>query len=64
LVAQSRGLAVRETLGCSYRRDNRTCCLWLKPVLDALNAEGFRMAPALVQQALEHVGEISGAGGP
>jgi hypothetical protein len=36
----------------------------LKPVLDALNAQGFRIAPALVRQALGHVGEISGTGGP
>jgi hypothetical protein len=35
----------------------------LKPALDALVAEGFRIAPALIRQALEHVGEGAGAGG-
>ena len=29
----------------------------LKPVLDALAAEGFRIAPALIREALAHVGE-------
>jgi hypothetical protein len=29
----------------------------LKPVLDALVSEGFRIAPALIREALAHVGE-------
>jgi hypothetical protein len=33
-------------------------------VLDALVAEGFRIAPALVRQALEYVGEVDRAGEP
>ncbi len=63
-VAQERGLAVRGTLGVLVQARQSGVLPALKPVLDALNAEGFRIAPVLVRQALEHVGEISGAGGP
>jgi hypothetical protein len=63
-VAQERGLAVRGTLGVLVQARQSGVLPALKPVLDALNAEGFRIAPALVRHALEHVGEISGAGGP
>ena len=62
-VAQERGLAVRGTLGVLVQARQSGVLSALKPVLDALNAEGFRIAPALARQALEQVGEVSGAGG-
>jgi uncharacterized protein len=63
-VAQGRGLAVRGTLGVLVQARQSNVLPALKPVLDALVAEGFRIAPALMRQALEHVGEIAGAAGP
>lgn len=63
-VAQDRGLTVRGTLGVLVQARQSGLLPALKPVLDALHAEGFRIAPALVRQALEQVGEISGAVGP
>ena len=63
-VAQERRLAVRGTLGVLVQARQSGLLPALKPVLDALNAEGFRIAPALVRQALEQVGETSGAGDP
>ena len=63
-VAQERGLAVRGTLGVLVQARQSGVLPARKPILDALTAEGFRIAPALVRQALEHVGEISGAGRP
>lgn len=56
-VAQERGLTVRGTLGVLVQARQSDVLPALKPVLNALNAEGFRIAPALVRQALEHVGE-------
>jgi len=63
-VAQDRGLTVRGTLGVLVQARQSGLLPALKPVLDALHAEGFRIAPALVRRALEQVGEISGAVGP
>ncbi|MBI2188354.1 MAG: DUF3368 domain-containing protein [Acidobacteria bacterium] len=56
-VAQERGLVVRGTLGVLVQARQSELLPRLKPVLDALVAEGFRVAPALVREALAHVGE-------
>ena len=56
-VAQARGLAVRGTLGVLVQARQLDTLPALKPVLEALVAEGFRIAPALVREALAHVGE-------
>jgi len=56
-VAQARGLAVRGTLGVLVHARRRALLPALKPVLDALVAEGFRIAPALIRESLAHVGE-------
>lgn len=61
-VAQERGLAVRGTLGVLVQARQSDVLSALKPVLEALVAEGFRIAPALIQQALAHVGEGAEAG--
>lgn len=63
-VAQERRLAVRGTLGVLVQARESSVLPALKPVLDALVAEGFRIAPALVRQALEYVGEVDRAGEP
>ena len=63
-VAQERRLTVRATLGVLVQARESSVLPALKPVLDALVAEGFRIAPALVRQALEHVGEVDQTGGP
>lgn len=56
-VAYQRGVAVRGTLGVLVQARQSGVLPALKPVLDALVAEGFRIAPALVREALAHVGE-------
>ena len=56
-VAQERGLVVRGTLGVLVQARQSDVLPALKPVLDALVAEGFRIAPALIREALAHVGE-------
>jgi predicted nucleic acid-binding protein len=56
-VAQARGLAVRGTLGVLVQARRSNILSALAPVLDALVAEGFRIAPALLRQALVFVGE-------
>lgn len=58
-VAQDRGLVVRGTLGVLVQARQSGVLPLLKPVLDALVTEGFRIAPALVREALAHVGEVS-----
>lgn len=58
-VAQDRGLVVRGTLGVLVQARQSELLPALKPVFDALVAEGFRIAPALVREALAHVGEGS-----
>jgi hypothetical protein len=55
--AQERGLAARGTLGVLVEARKWGVHPSLKPVLDALTAEGFRIAPALVRDALAYVGE-------
>ena len=56
-VASQRGVAVRGTLGILVQARQSGVLPALKPVLDALVAEGFRIAPALIREALAHVGE-------
>jgi hypothetical protein len=61
-VAQERGLAVRGTLGVLVQARQSDVLPALKPVLETLVAEGFRIAPALVRRALAHVAEGAEAG--
>jgi len=56
-VAHERGLAVRGTLGVLVHARQSGVLPALRPVFDALVAEGFRIAPALIREALTHVGE-------
>lgn len=56
-VAHERGLAVRGTLGVLVQAGQSGVLAALKPALDALVAEGFRIAPALTREALAHLGE-------
>src|SRR4026209_1085584 len=56
-VAQERGLAVRGTLDVLVQARQSGVLAALKPVLDTLVAEGFRIAPTLIREALAHVGE-------
>ena len=56
-VAHERGLNVRGTLGILVQARKAGKLSALKPVLDALVAQGFRIAPALVREALADVGE-------
>jgi predicted nucleic acid-binding protein len=60
-VAQERGLAVRGTLGVLVEARLSNVLHELRPVLDSLVAEGFRIAPALIRQALASVGESAEA---
>ena len=57
-MAQARGLTIRGTLGVLVQARQAHLLPALKPVLDALIAEGFRIAPALVREALAHVDEV------
>jgi uncharacterized protein len=59
-VAHERGLAVRGTLGVLVQARQSKVLPALEPVLDALVAQGFRIAPALIREALAHVGEGPG----
>lgn len=54
-VAHERGRAVRGTLGVLVQARQSGVLPALKPVLDTLVAEGFRIAPALIREALAHV---------
>jgi len=56
-VAQARGLAVRGTLGVLVQARREGLLPALKPVLDDMLTEGFRIAPALIHEALAYVGE-------
>jgi uncharacterized protein len=59
-VAEARGIAVRGTLGVLVQARQRGALPALLPVLEALVAEGFRIAPALIREALSRVGESKG----
>lgn len=56
-VAQERGLVVRGTLGVLVHARQHGALPALRPVLEALVGEGFRISPALVAEALRRVGE-------
>ncbi len=56
-VAKARGLAVRGTLGVLVQARQMGALPELRPVLDTLVAQGFRIAPALIREALARVGE-------
>ncbi len=56
-VAESRGIAVRGTLGVLVQARTTGALPALRPVLNALAAEGFRLSPLLVAEALRRVGE-------
>lgn len=56
-VAVGRGLAVRGTLGLLVQARRAGHLPALRPVLDALVAEGFRLSPVLVEEALLRVDE-------
>jgi predicted nucleic acid-binding protein len=56
-VARARGLSVRGTLGVLVQARQERLLPALKPVLDAIVAAGFRIAPALIREALAQVGE-------
>jgi hypothetical protein len=58
-VAQSRGITVRGTLGVLVQARLTGALPALRPAVDALLAEGFRVAPNLIQLALAQVGEGS-----
>lgn len=57
-VAAARGIAVRGTLGVLVQAREAGALPALRPVLDALIAEGFRVAPALLRESLLRVGEL------
>jgi predicted nucleic acid-binding protein len=56
-VAEGRGLSVRGTPGVLVQARLQGSLPALKPVLEALVAEGFRIAPQLVAEAPRRVGE-------
>ena len=57
-VAESRGLTVRGTLGVLVQARRAGALPALRPVLESLVADGFRISPALIREALGAVGEI------
>jgi predicted nucleic acid-binding protein len=56
-LARQRGLEVRGTLGVLVEARRAGYVESLRTVLDDLQAQGFRVAPALVAEALRAVGE-------
>jgi predicted nucleic acid-binding protein len=56
-VARERGLQIRGTLGVLVDARRAGHLASLRSVLQELLAEGFRVAPALVSEALRRVGE-------
>lgn len=57
-VAESRGLIVRGTLGVLVQARRTGALPALRPVLERLVADGFRVSPALIREALTAVGEM------
>ncbi len=58
-VAKARGIVVRGTLGVLVHAREAGHIGALRPILDALVDEGFRIAPELVHEALRRVGETT-----
>ncbi len=56
-VAEDRGITVRGTLGILVHARQTGALAVLRPTLEALIAEGFRISPALVTESLRRVGE-------
>jgi uncharacterized protein len=56
-AARERGLNVRGTLGVLVEARRAGHVPLLGAMLDALRSQGFRVAPALVSEALRQVGE-------
>jgi uncharacterized protein len=56
-IARRRSVEVRGTLGVLVLARQSDVLPAVKPVLDALVAEGFRIAPTLVREVLAAVGE-------
>lgn len=63
-VAQSRGITVRGTLGVLVQARLTGALPALRPSVDSLVAEGFRVARGLIRQALVQVGEEPGSDAP
>ena len=61
-VAEARGLAVRGTLGVLVQARRAGALPALRPVLEQLVAEGFRISPTLLREALAAVGELTDIG--
>lgn len=61
-VAESRGLTVRGTLGVLVQARRTGALPALRPVLERLVADGFRISPALIREALTAVGEMDDTG--
>ena len=57
-VAAARGIPVRGTLGVLVQARRTGALPALRPALERLVAEGFRIAPALLREALAAVGEL------
>jgi predicted nucleic acid-binding protein len=58
-VAAARGIAVRGTLGVLVQARRTGALTTLRPVLERPVAEGFRISPALLREALAAVGELA-----
>ncbi len=58
-IAEARGITVRGTLGVLVQARQMGALPALRPVLDALVAEGFRIAPALIREALESANRLA-----
>lgn len=56
-MARARGIAIRGTLGVLVGARQRGLIVELRPVIDELVEEGFRLAPGLVDAALRAVSE-------
>lgn len=61
-VAESRGLIVRGTLGVLVQARRTGALPALRPVLERLVADGFRISPTLIREALTAVGEMDDTG--
>ena len=61
-VAEARGLAVRGTLGVLVQARRTGALPALRPVLEQLVGDGFRISPALLREALAAVGEHNDTG--
>ena len=63
-VAEARGLTVRGTLGVLVQARRTGALPTLRPVLEQLAGDGFRISPALLREALAAVGELNNSPSP